>query len=114
MIGVGRHQLRILDYYGRIQNTLRITGYKPFKIKPTTKLTPGQREKRVEFCQTMLEKFNLNNDYLKNVFWTDESTFATSGMINRKNVRQWATVNPIAIGNFNFKVAKVSMYGVLY
>ena len=58
--------------YGRIQTTLKKNQYKPYKIRPTTKLTPTQREKRVEFCQTMLEKINVNNSYLKNVFWTDE------------------------------------------
>lgn len=89
--------------YGRIQNTLKKSGYKAFKIRPTTKLTPRQREKRVEFCQTMLEKNNLNNNYLKNVFWTDESSFATSGMINRKNTRQWATVNPHCYREFQFQ-----------
>lgn len=89
--------------YGRIQNTLKKVGYKAFKIRPTTKLTPGQREKRVEFCQTMLEKINLNNSYLKTIFWTDESSFSTSGMINRKNTRLWATVNPHCYREFKFQ-----------
>lgn len=89
--------------YGRIQTTLKKAGYKAFKIRPTTKLTPRHREKRVEFCHTMLEKINGNDAYLKNVFWTDESAFSTSGMINRKNSRQWATVNPHCYREFQFQ-----------
>lgn len=89
--------------YGRVQNTLKRSGYKPFKIRPVTKLTQRQREKRVEFCQTMLEKINLNPSYFKNIFWTDESSFSTSGMINRKNTRQWATVNPHCYREFKFQ-----------
>ena len=61
--------------YGRVQKTLKKFGYKAFKIRPVTKLTQRQREKRVEFCQTMMEKINVNPSYFENVFWTDESSF---------------------------------------
>ena len=51
----------------------------------------------------MLEKMDLDNSFLNVIFWTDESTFSTSGMFNRKNTRQWASVNPNCYREFKFQ-----------
>lgn len=89
--------------YGKIQKTLKLAGYKPFKIRPTPKLTDRQREKRVEFCREMLGIINNNNNFLQTILWTDESNFATNGMINRKNTRHWATENPHSYREFQYQ-----------
>lgn len=80
--------------YGKIQKTLKTNCFKPYKIRPTTKLTPRQRADRATFCQLMLQRINIDNNLLRKVLWTDESTFMTTGMINRQNTRHWAVQNP--------------------
>lgn len=89
--------------YSKVQKTLKKAGYKPFKIRPTPKLTQTQRERRVEFCRLMLETINDDPNFLGNILWTDESSFSTSGMINRKNTRYWATENPFFYREFRFQ-----------
>jgi len=89
--------------YSKVQRTLKKAGYKPFKIRPTPKLTQTHRENRVEFCRLMLERSNNDPNFLRNILWTDESSFATNGMINRKNTRYWATENPFCYREFRFQ-----------
>lgn len=80
--------------YYKIQKTLKKYGYHPYKITPTQKLTERHKEERVEFCQTMINRLHQDNDFLKNILWTDEATFSTSGIFNRKNTNFWARQNP--------------------
>ena len=89
--------------YGKVQRTLKKYHLKPFKIKPTTKLTQRQKDDRVTFCRLILDRININHNFLKTVLWTDESTFSTSGLFNRKNTREWARENPHSYREFRFQ-----------
>jgi len=35
-----------------------------------------------------------DNNFFKKTLWTDECTFTTAGIYNRKNVRFWSRTNP--------------------
>lgn len=67
--------------------------YKPYKILPVQELTETHKRKRLLFCQEMMQNLNNNPDFFKNIIWTDESTFSTSGVFNRKNRRSWESKN---------------------
>ena len=42
----------------------------------------------------MLDKIDNDPDFSKNIIFSDEATFHTSGHVNRHNVRIWAKQNP--------------------
>lgn len=73
----------------KIQRTLRRYGYKPYKILPVQELTELHKRKRLTFCQEMLRRINENPDIFQQICWTDESSFSTAGIFNRKNRRSW-------------------------
>lgn len=75
--------------YSKIQRTLKKHNYKPYKILPLQVLTEAHKRKRLEFCQQMIQNLNADTDYLTKILWTDESSFSTAGVFNRKNRRSW-------------------------
>lgn len=81
--------------YGTVQRTLKKFGFKPYCILPVQFLTQEQKELRFRFVATMLirEQDEDNNLYNK-ILWTDEASFTTSGVYNRKNTNYWSAANP--------------------
>lgn len=63
---------------------------------PVQKLTQEQKNRRIMFCQEMLILKEEDNNIFKRILWSDECTFSTAGIHNRKNVRFWATEKPRA------------------
>ncbi|XP_070528842.1 uncharacterized protein [Cardiocondyla obscurior] len=66
-----------------IKNSLH---WHPFKLNTTQKLTPGDMQQRISFCDWIIDHVNFNdagNDpFLKNILWTDEAIFGSNGCIN--------------------------------
>lgn len=81
--------------YGTVQRTLKKFGIKPYRILPVQYLTQEQKELRFQFVASMLmrEQDEVNNFYNK-ILWTDEASFTTSGIYNRRNTNYWAAANP--------------------
>lgn len=89
--------------YGVIQRVLKKNNIKPYKIMPVQKLLVNDGFQRINFCQTMINKYNEDADIFKHVFWTDESTFTTAGMFNRKNSHVWSQGNSRAVEEIQFQ-----------
>ena len=81
--------------YGTVQRTLKKFGIKPYCILPVQYLTQEQKELRFRFVASMLmrEQDEDNNLYNK-ILWTDEASFTTSGIYNRRNTNYWAAGSP--------------------
>lgn len=77
-----------------IMNVLKAHKLTPFHLLPVQKLLPGDPNLRLLFCQEVLNRHHENNNFIRNVFWTDESSFSTVNLFNRKNCHYWATENP--------------------
>lgn len=77
-----------------VMRILKKHKFKPFHITPVQELNENDFRHRLLFCEAMIERYNQDHDFLKNVFWTDESSFSTAGVFNRKNTHHWATQNP--------------------
>lgn len=77
-----------------IRRILKRYKYKPYSILPVQLLTENNFADRRDFCREMIERAENDNNFLKNLFWTDESSFSTAGLFNRKNAHYWATENP--------------------
>lgn len=49
---------------------------------------------RMLFCETIMDMANRDRNFIKNICFSDESTFSINGEPNRQNYRYWATDNP--------------------
>ena len=74
-----------------LRNTLHFTGY---KLQLRHQIKPADKPNRLKFCVNMLDKIDNDPDFSKNIIFSDEATFHTSGHVNRHNVRIWAKQNP--------------------
>lgn len=80
--------------WGTVHNTLKKHRYHPYKYLPVQNLNDDQKIRRYQFCQEMIMHIQNDGNFLKKIIFTDEATFTTAGMFNRKNKRYWATENP--------------------
>ncbi|GFT48247.1 uncharacterized protein NPIL_348421 [Nephila pilipes] len=69
----------------------------PCKVQVLHELKPNDKPKRFYFTMRILYKSDEDNCYLKNVIFSDESTFHTSDYVNRRNCRIWGLESPRAI-----------------
>lgn len=94
----------------RSSKILKENKYKCYKARKTHHLHPGDAERRTEFCNWYLNQHNRDNNFFKNIIWTDESIVTSDGIFNRNNYHQWADTNPheqvnrIRQGRFGFNV----------
>ncbi|CAF1445158.1 unnamed protein product [Adineta ricciae] len=86
-----------------------ILGYKPYKMHSTQNLYDGDMDLRVEMAEhliPMLEDAETGG----NIFFSDESTFYISGLVNKHNCRVWAENNPYITMESAMKSAKVNVW----
>lgn len=70
-----------------------IIGFKPYMMKCTQELYDEDMHLRVEMAERLIPLLeDPAND--GNVFFSDESSFYVSGMVNKHNCRIWAASNP--------------------
>lgn len=78
-------------------NVIRILhkhGYKSYKFQIHQELLPQDLETRNIFCETMLERANNDNNFIKRICFSDESSFTLNGEPNVQNTRVWSQNNP--------------------
>lgn len=76
---------------GRI---LRREKYHPYKIRRVQELYEDDFDRRLEFCETIMDICNRDNNFVRNVVFSDEATFCLNGTVNRHNCRFWSQNNP--------------------
>ena len=76
-----------------IQNCLKLNKWKPYKYLPVQKLEEGDYNRRLEFCNILMDRQFAENIF-RNIIWTDESIFTTATKVyNRKNLHYWSDKN---------------------
>ncbi|XP_023726483.1 uncharacterized protein LOC111874840 [Cryptotermes secundus] len=68
-------------------------------------------DRRLEFAELMLTKFQENPDLIRNIVWIDEAKFHTSGSVNRYNSVFWRPENPSATIEYVFQSPGVMVWG---
>ncbi|CAF3853183.1 unnamed protein product [Rotaria sp. Silwood1] len=63
-------------------------------------LNEDELDRRSEFCETWLDKFDNDSDLVDRIFWSDEAKFSMNSTVNRHNCTYWARENP----HLNFEV----------
>ncbi|XP_071054939.1 histone-lysine N-methyltransferase SETMAR-like [Onthophagus taurus] len=76
-----------------VLKTLKKHGYRSYKVQKSQELCENDNITRAEFCFTMTEMANGNVDFIKNILFTDESTFPLHGRHNPSVARYWSRDN---------------------
>lgn len=72
---------------------LRKHGYTSYKVQKMNQIFPEDLERRLVFCETIMERANNDDNFIKNIFFTDESTFPLLGHANPAVTRYWSLDN---------------------
>lgn len=77
-----------------VHRTLKYHKVHPYHFTPVQSLHDGDCERRLQFCTLILEKDSADENFLKRILWTDESTFNREGITNFHNLHHYALENP--------------------
>jgi len=82
-----------------VPQVLKQNNKHPFHLTKVQALVEGDAQRRLSFCQLVLEKDRGDPSFLKSILWTDESNFPRDGSFNLHNMHHWENVgnNPKAI-----------------
>ena len=75
--------------------------FKPYKLQLVQALNDNDYQRRMEFCNEMLQMMEDNENFSSLLIFSDEATFHLNGKINKHNVRIW--VPKILVKLFNMK-----------
>lgn len=73
---------------------LKVNKFHPYKIKLVQELNDDDPDRRIEFCERMMEMITQDPQFLENIVFSDEATFMLNGNVNRHNCRFWSDVKP--------------------
>lgn len=77
-----------------ISKILKRHKFHPYKMQIKQALAEDDFDRRIQFCELMIERIAENDQLLKNICFSDESTFFLNGCVNKHNVRYWSDSNP--------------------
>lgn len=77
-----------------LQVIYNVNKVKPFKAKFIHTLEENDEAKRLDFCLWYGDKHLQNQNFCKNIIFSDECTFSTNGVVSSQNLRYWSTENP--------------------
>lgn len=73
---------------------LKKNKFHPYKINLVHELNEEDFDRRMEFCEVMMERCNNDPQFVEHVAFSDEASFYLNGTVNRQNCRYWSDTNP--------------------
>ena len=73
---------------------LKRNEFHPYHVQRVQSLLPRDYPARLAFCQTMLQKYREDPQFLNKILWSDESTLKKDGYMNLHNLHEWHLENP--------------------
>lgn len=77
-----------------VKRILKKEKYHPYKIKLIHELNEDDPDRRIEFCETLMNICNNDHLFARRIIFSDESTFCLNGVVNKQNYRYWSSTNP--------------------
>lgn len=77
-----------------VSRMLKLEKFHPYKIQLVHELVDDDYDRRLEFCEDMMERCVSDNTFCSNIIFTDEATFTLHGSVNKQNMRYWSAENP--------------------
>jgi hypothetical protein len=68
--------------------------YHPYKMQVLQELNEDDPDRRMQFCQEMMDRANENELFIRSICFSDEATCFLNGEVNRHNFRYWSDENP--------------------
>ena len=96
-----------------VRRLLKQRNFKPYIPRVFHALVDGDPDRRMEFAEIMLEKMEEDEDFIDNIWWSDEATFKLNGHINRHNCVYWAEANPHVIIEKDVNLPGVTVWAAL-
>lgn len=81
-------------HHRTIHRILKKDKVRPYKYCKVHALLPRDKPVREMYCRWVLDRIAQDQHFVRNVFWTDKSTFTRNGMWNRQTMRHWSHTNP--------------------
>jgi len=79
---------------GSVHKILKRNKFFPYKIQILHELNEDDYDRRIEFCELMCQRINEDHNLIKNICFSDESSFFLNGFVNKHNCRYWDNENP--------------------
>ncbi|EFN70920.1 Transposable element Tc3 transposase, partial [Camponotus floridanus] len=80
---------------GSIHNILtKKLKFHPYKVTLIHELNEDDPDRRIDFCETLMNRINADNNFSRRIVFSDEATFELNGNVNRHNMRYWNSENP--------------------
>lgn len=87
----------------------------PYKPQTVQELLPDDLPIRKNFAQNQLHSIENSEDFIRNLFFTDEAHCDIHGQINKQNVRFWSQENPHFVKDVPLHSPKLTIWaGVSY
>lgn len=77
-----------------VQKILKKEHFHPYKVHLLQEINEDDFDRRLEFCEIMMERLSNVPNFASNIIFSDEATFCLNGHVNRHNSRYWADSNP--------------------
>lgn len=81
-----------------------------YKIQIVHALQEQDHGNRLQFCETLLQLINGNQNLVNNLLMSDEAHFHLSGYVNKQNFRYWSHANPQEIHEKPLHSLKVTVW----
>lgn len=77
-----------------VRRFLKNEKYHPYKVCLVQELLEDDYDRRLEFCEEMMRRCDGNNNFPRDIIFSDEATFYVNGVVNRHNYRFLSQENP--------------------
>ncbi|GFY63242.1 uncharacterized protein TNIN_205581 [Trichonephila inaurata madagascariensis] len=99
---------------GTVHMLLRSERLYPFRYTTVQGLKPDDCQKRVAFCEGLLQQQNTNNGFIARILWTDESCFPHDGVFNHHINHIWPRSIRMQSGRRNIRNVDLLTCGPVY
>ncbi|XP_054263254.1 uncharacterized protein LOC128986764 [Macrosteles quadrilineatus] len=77
-----------------VHKALKAEKFHPFKVQLIHELNEDDFDRRIEFCELMMQRCTLDPMFKNRIVFSDEASFSLHGHVNRQNYRYWSPENP--------------------
>ncbi len=97
-----------------LQRIMKDLNLKPYRPKLLQALNEDDPDRRMEFCEWILDAIEEEPTLLDRILWTDEAIFQINGRVNRHNCVYWSDINPHVIIEQELNVPRVVVWGGIW
>ncbi|KAJ8911601.1 hypothetical protein NQ315_015935 [Exocentrus adspersus] len=77
-----------------VRRILRRNKIDPYKVILLQELTEDDPDRRMQFCQQIMNFLDETPQFVNHILFSDEDTFCLNGFVNRHNCHYWSAENP--------------------